>query len=92
VYIVVVLTTIPSTIIDDNQATTALSDEDVSIASFYRDVYDIGKVQGIEDHRDNKGHNDRCPSESTSILWCIGYEIGYNDCYYDSSEISDRNR
>jgi hypothetical protein len=92
VYIVVVLTTIPSIIIDDNQATTALSDEGVSIASFYRDVYDIGKVQGIEDHRDYKGHNDRCPSENTSILWCIGYEIGYNDGYYDSSEISDRNR
>jgi hypothetical protein len=84
IVIVVFLTTIPSIMIVDNQAMTALVDEGVSIAPFYRDGYDKGKVQGIEDHRDGIKHNDRCPSENTTILWCIGYEIGYNDGYYDA--------
>ena len=83
IVIVVVLTTILTIMMADSRATTALSDEGVSISSFYRDGYDMGKVQGTEDHRDDKEHNDRCPSENTTILWCIGYEIGYNDGYYD---------
>lgn len=84
IIIVVFLTTIPSIMIVDNQAMTASVDEGVSIAPFYRDGYDKGKVQGIEDHRDGIEHDDRCPSEKNiTILWCIGYEIGYNDGYYD---------
>ena len=31
-------------------------------------------------------HDDRCPQEKATILWCIGYEIGYNDGYYDSRD------
>ena len=83
IIIVVFLTTIPSNMIVDNQVMAALVDEDVSVAPFYRDGYDKGKVQGIKDHRDGIEHDDRCPSENTTILWCIGYEIGYNDGYYD---------
>ncbi len=48
---------------------TASVDEDVSIAPFYRDGYDKGKVQGIEDHRDGIEHNDRCPSEKTLLFY-----------------------
>src|SRR5262245_41429409 len=84
IIIVVFLTTISSNMIVYNQAMTAIVDEGVSIAPFYRDDYDKGKVQGIEDRRDGIEHNDRCSSEkNTTILWCIGYEIGYNDGYYD---------
>jgi hypothetical protein len=89
IIIVVFLTTVPSIMIVYNQAMTASVDEGVSIAPFYRDGYDKGKVQGIEDHRDGLEHNDRCPSEkNTTILWCIGYEIGYNDGYYDPEILS----
>jgi hypothetical protein len=90
IIIVVFLTTIPSIMIVDNQVMTALVDEGVSVAPFYRDGYDKGKVQGIKDHRDGIEHDDRCPSEkNTTILWCIGYEIGYNDGYYNHEILGD---
>lgn len=89
--IVVVLTTITSVMIFTN-LTVASSDDGRSIAPYYRDGYEVGKILGIEDHRYGNEHNDRCLSENATIFWCIGYEIGYNDGYYGSSEISDRSR
>ena len=91
IVILVLLTTILSIMIIDNQVMTALVDEGVSVAPFYRDGYDKGKVQGIKDHRDGIEHDDKCPSEkNTTILWCIGYEIGYNDGYYNHELGDDR--
>jgi hypothetical protein len=69
IVIVVFLTTIPSVMIVDNQTMTASVDEGVSITPFYRDGYDKGKVQGIEDHRDGIEHNDRCPSEKKLLFY-----------------------
>jgi hypothetical protein len=46
-------------------------------------------VQGSRDNISGNEHNDRCPSRNNNILWCIGYEIGYNDSYYDTSSISE---
>jgi hypothetical protein len=77
IVIVVVLTTFTTIMTFSNRATTSLSDDGRTIAIYYRDGYDVGKVQGKVDHRDGNEHNDRCPSGYTAILWCIGYEIGY---------------
>ncbi|MGH9977607.1 MAG: hypothetical protein ACRD8Z_17500 [Nitrososphaeraceae archaeon] len=84
IVIIVVLTTIATTIMIFNyQVTTAsLDDDDKSISPNYRKGYEIGKVHGIEDNRSGNVHNDRCPPGDNDILWCIGYEIGYNDGYY----------
>jgi hypothetical protein len=87
IVIVVILTTIYSITILNNQTTTASTDDGGSILSKYRNGYGVGKDQGREDSRGGKEHDDRCPLEKVTILWCIGYEIGYNDGYYDS-EIS----
>ncbi|MGH9924301.1 MAG: hypothetical protein ACRD5J_05190 [Nitrososphaeraceae archaeon] len=57
-------------------------DDDESILPNYREGYEVGKVHGIEDNRSGNVHNDRCPPGDNDILWCIGYEIGYNDGYY----------
>jgi hypothetical protein len=85
---IVILTTIT---IFNNQVTTASSyDDDNSISRNYRDGYEVGKVQGRDDHRNGNEHNDRCPPENNGILWCIEYEIGYNDGYYSASEILGR--
>ncbi|MGH9979494.1 MAG: hypothetical protein ACRD8Z_27200 [Nitrososphaeraceae archaeon] len=75
-----------------NQVTLASSDDTRSNATApnYRDGYEVGTVQGMEDHGSGSEHDDRCPSENVTIIWCIGFEIGYNDGYYDS-EISGRN-
>lgn len=91
IVIVVVLITIISITIFSNQVTTASSDEDGrSIEPNYQEGYEIGKLQGIDDHSDGREHNDSCPPEKGTILWCIGYEIGYNDGYYDSEISEDR--
>lgn len=83
IVIAVILTTIISITIFNYQSTTASGDDGRSIAPNYRDGYKVGMVQGLEDHRSGSEHDDRCPSENTTILWCIGFEIGYNDGYYD---------
>ena len=91
--IVFILTIVGSITTMSNCVTIASSDDGRPIVSYYRDGYEVGKVQGIEDDRlDGNEHNDRCPSENTTILWCIGYEIGYNDGYYNSSKILNGNR
>jgi hypothetical protein len=88
IVILVALTTIIATItIFNNQVTSASSNNGKSIAPNYREGYEVGKAQGREEHRSGNVHDDRCPPENNGILWCIGYEIGYNDGYYDSSEI-----
>lgn len=92
IIIAVILTTIISIAIFNYQSITASADDGRSIAPNYRDGYKVGMVQGLEDHRSGSEHDDRCPSENTTILWCIGFEIGYNDGYYNSSKISDNNR
>ena len=92
IVIVVVLTTIISITIFNNQTTTGSSDDSRPILPKYREGYEVGKVQGWEDHLGGEEHDDRCPSENTTILWCIGYEIGYNDSYYNNSKISNGNR
>jgi hypothetical protein len=88
IVIVVTLTTTFATItIFNNQVTSALSNHSKSIAPNYREGYEVGKTQGREEHRSGNVHDDRCPLENNGILWCIRYEIGYNDGYYDPSEI-----
>lgn len=79
----VVLTTITSIVIFNNQATTGSSDDGGSIFPKYREGYEVGKVEGKEDSRGGKEHDDKCPQEKVTILWCIGYEMGYNDGYYE---------
>jgi hypothetical protein len=91
IVIMVVLTPIISITIFNNQSTNASSDDGTSIAPIYRDGYEVGKVQGREDHIGGNEHDDRCPPENGDILWCIGYEMGYND-YYNTSEILGRKR
>ena len=44
--------------------------------------YEVGKARGSKDNISGNEHNDGCPSEDRHILYCIGYEIGYNDGYY----------
>lgn len=84
IVIVVVLTTIISITIFNNQTITGSFDDSRSILPEYREGYEVGKVLGREDYLGGEGHDDRCPQEKITILWCIGYEIGYNDGYYDS--------
>ena len=90
IVIVVVLTTIISITIFNNQTTTGSSDDSRSILPNYREGYEVGKVQGREDHLRGEEHDDRCHQEKATILWCIGYEIGYNDGYYDSEILGGR--
>jgi hypothetical protein len=49
-------------------------------------------VHGRDDNRGGNEHNDRCLPGDNDILWCIGYEIGYNDGYYGSSRAYRNNR
>jgi hypothetical protein len=62
---------------------------DNSILPNYRDGYEVGKVQGSKDNIRGNEHNDGCPPEGHNILWCIGFEIGYNDGYYDTLSIEE---
>ena len=57
-------------------------DNDKPILPNYREGYEVGKVQGSKDNISGNEHNDGCPSGDRNILYCIGYEIGYNDGYY----------
>jgi hypothetical protein len=94
VTVIVILTTILTTITVFNYQVIFApfdDDNDRSILPNYQEGYEVGKVQGSKDNKSSNEHNDRCPPDDHDILWCIGYEIGYNDGYYDNSEISDRN-
>jgi hypothetical protein len=64
-------------------------DDDKSILPNYREAYKVGEVQGIKDNTSGNEHDDGCPSWHRNILYCIGYEIGYNDGYYRTSNIED---
>jgi hypothetical protein len=90
IVIEVVLITIVSITIFIYQSTAASSNDGRSIAPNYLDGYKVGIIQGIQDHRNGDEHDDRCPSENTTILWCIGFEIGYNDGYYDPEIVSEK--
>ena len=46
----------------------------------------------LDDLRSGNEHNDRCPPGDNDILWCLGYEIGYNDGYYGTSMTPEINR
>ena len=91
VTVIVVLTTISTTIsVFHYQVVFAPfddDDDDRSILPKYREGYEVGKVQGSKDNRSSNEHNDRCPPNDHDIIWCIGYEIGYNDGYYGTSNI-----
>jgi hypothetical protein len=94
IVVLTTITTIATTItIFSYQVTSAISDDDDrSISPNYREGYEIGKVHGREDNRSGNEHNDRCPQGDNNILRCIGYEIGYNDGYYGTSETREINR
>jgi hypothetical protein len=94
IVIIVVITTITTTISISNyqMISASLDDDDRSISPNYRDGYEIGKVHGREDNKSGNEHNDRCPPGDNSILWCIGYEIGYNDGFYGTSKTLEGNR
>ena len=85
--VVVVLTMIA--IFNYHHTIFALHDEDKSILPNYREGYEVGKVQGSKDNISGNEHNDGCPSGDRNILYCIGYEIGYNDGYYGNSNTED---
>ena len=88
VIIVVVITTNVTTIMILNYQMTSASlddDDDDESMSTNGIGYGIGMVHGREDNRGGNEHNDRCLPGDNDILWCIGYEIGYNDGYYGSS-------
>ena len=100
VTVVVVLTTIAiavfnyhmifaSYVDDDDTDDDDTDDDDKSILPNYRKGYDVGKMQGIKDNISDNEHDDGCPSWDRNILYCIGYEIGYNDGYYGTSNIED---
>lgn len=89
---IVFLTTISTTITVFNyQIVFAQFDNSngKSILPNYREGYEIGKAQGSSDNISGNEHNDGCPPEGHNILWCIGFEIGYNDGYYDTSSIEE---
>ena len=67
-------------------------DDDKSILPNYREGYEVGKVHGSKDNISGNEYNDGCPSGDHNILYCIGYEIGYNDGYYGNSNTEDRRR
>lgn len=94
IVIIVVLTTIATTLTIFNYQVTlaSLNDDDKSISPNYREGYEIGKVHEREDNRNGIEHNDRCPLGDNGILWCIGYEIGYNDGFYGTSKTLEENR
>jgi hypothetical protein len=96
VTVVVVLTTIAvfnyhhmifASFDDDDDTDDDTDDDDKSILPNYREGYKVGEVQGRKDNISGNEHNDACPSGDRNI--CIGYEIGYNDGYYDTSNIED---
>ena len=100
VTVVVVLTTIAiavfnyhmifaSYVDDDDTDDDDTDDDDKSILPNYREGYEVGKMQGIKDNISDNEHDDGCPSWDRNILYCIGYEIGYNDGYYGTSNIED---
>jgi hypothetical protein len=100
VTVVVVLTTIAIAVfnyhmifasyVDDNDTDDDdTDDDDKSILPNYREGYEVGKMQGIKDNISDNKHDDGCPSWDRNILYCIGYEIGYNDGYYGTSNIED---
>jgi hypothetical protein len=66
---------------DDND----IVEDNKLILPNYREGYYVGKVQGSKDNISGNEHNDGCPSGDRNILYCIGYEIGYNDGYYGNS-------
>ena len=59
IVIVVVLTTIISITIFNNQTITGSFDDSRSILPEYREGYEVGKVQGWEDHHGEEEHDDR---------------------------------
>ena len=96
VIIVVLITTNATIIMIFNYQMTSASlddnDNDKSILPNYREGYEIGMVHGRDDNRGGNEHNDRCLPGDNDILWCIGYEIGYNDGYYGTSMTPEINR
>jgi hypothetical protein len=93
VTVIVVLTTISTTVSVFNYQVVFApfddDDNDRSILPKYREGYEVGKMQGIKDNISDNEHDDGCPSWDRNILYCIGYEIGYNDGYYGTSNIED---
>jgi len=89
VTILTIITLITTIMIFNDKLSTASSDDAKSIPPDYRGGYEVGIIQGMQDQRSGKGHNDSCPPENYGILWCIGYEIGYNKGYYDNSDTSE---
>ena len=99
VTVVVVLTTIAIAVfnyhmifasdIDDDDTDDDTDDDDKSILPNYREGYEVGKMQGIKDNISDIENDDGCPRWDRNILYCIGYEIGYNDGYYGTSNIED---
>ena len=87
VTVVVVLATIA--VFNYHYMVFALHDDDKSILPVYREGYEVGKMQGIKDNISDNEHDDGCPRWDRNILYCIGYEIGYNDGYYGTSNIED---
>ena len=85
--VVVVLTTIA--IFNYHHTIFALHDDDKSILPNYREGYKVGEMHGSKDSISGNEHNDGCPSRDRNILYCIGYEIGYNDGYYGNSNTED---
>jgi hypothetical protein len=88
---IVFLTTISTAITFNYQIVVAQFDNsnDNSILPNYREGYEVGKVQGSKDNISGNEHNDGCPPEGHNILWCIGFEIGYNDGYYNTLSIEE---
>ena len=72
----VILTTFTSITRSNNHATTTelSSDDGKSIEPNYREGFEIGKMQGIEDYSSGKEHEDCCPPGKDVILLSIGYE------------------
>ena len=97
VTVVVVLTTIAvfnyhmifASYVDDDDTDDDTDDDDKSILPNYREGYEVGKMQGIKDNISDIENDDGCPRWDRNILYCIGYEIGYNDGYYGTSNIED---
>jgi hypothetical protein len=89
---IAVLATISTTIAGFNHQVVLApfdNDDGKSILPHYREGYEVGKVHGSKDGVSGNEHNDGCPPGDHDIQWCIGYEIGYNDGYYDSPKIKE---
>src|SRR5918994_1713748 len=89
VTVVVVLTTIAIAVFNYHMIFASDIDDDKSILPNYREGYEVGKMQGIKDNISDIENDDGCPRWDRNILYCIGYEIGYNDGYYGTSNIED---